>query len=177
MKELKLHGNELDPKYAFLGGSGGRSGRPPGGDSLEPKDGEQYPAEVEGQATKWRAFFRDGKWVQEEAKATARSAGEEGAPGQGAERMTEGSSTGDGLPRSFSSRMAMWCCAHSTGGGTAGTVPLLPPLERFGDDLLEVVEAMLDAAADAASDLHEQHSGESRNGWALMFHDEGSTLH
>jgi hypothetical protein len=50
-------------------------------------------------------------------------------------------------------------------------------LERFGDDLLEVVEAMLDAAADAASDLHEQHSGENRNGWALMFQDEGSTLH
>ncbi len=50
-------------------------------------------------------------------------------------------------------------------------------LERFGDDLLDVVEAMLDAAADAASDLHEQHSGEARNGWALMFQDEGSTLH
>jgi DNA topoisomerase-1 len=39
------------------------------------KDGEQYLlSEVEGQATKWRAFFRDGKWVQEEAKAAARKA-------------------------------------------------------------------------------------------------------
>jgi DNA topoisomerase-1 len=74
--ELKPHGNELDPKYAFL--LEAPEADPDGHPAVirwSRKDGEQYLlSEVEGQATKWRAFFRDGKWVQEEAKATARKA-------------------------------------------------------------------------------------------------------
>ena len=76
VSELRPHGNELDPKYAFL--LDAPEADPDGNPAVirwSRKDGEQYLlSEVEGQATKWRAFFRDGKWVQEEAKAAARKA-------------------------------------------------------------------------------------------------------
>jgi hypothetical protein len=109
------------------------------------------------------------------------SAGEEeSASAKGAERMTEGSSAGDGLLEIIqleNGDVVLRRTQHPEGEPLVLFRFSRAMLERFGDDLLEVVEAMLDAAADAASDLHEQHSGESRNGWALMFHDEGSTLH
>jgi DNA topoisomerase-1 len=74
--ELKPHGNELDPKYAFL--LEAPEADPEGNPAVirwSRKEGEQYLlSEVEGQATKWRAFYRDGKWVQEEAKAAPKRA-------------------------------------------------------------------------------------------------------
>ena len=94
--------------------------------------------------------------------------------------MTEGSRAGDGLLEIIqleNGDVVLRRTQHPEGEPLVLLRFSRAMLERFGDDLLEVVEAMLDAAADAASDLHEQHSGESRNGWALMFHDEGSTLH
>jgi len=82
VSELKPHGNELDPKYAFL--LDAPEADPDGNPSVirwSRKEGEQYLlSEVEGQATKWRAFFRDGNWVQEEAKAAPRKAPAKKAP-------------------------------------------------------------------------------------------------
>jgi hypothetical protein len=50
-------------------------------------------------------------------------------------------------------------------------------LDMLGDDLLDVAEAMLDAAADAVADLHERDDGEVEDGWTLLGDGGGPTLH
>jgi hypothetical protein len=50
-------------------------------------------------------------------------------------------------------------------------------LDRLGDDLLDVAEAMLDAAADAVAELHERDDGEVEDGWSLLDDEGGPTLH
>jgi hypothetical protein len=50
-------------------------------------------------------------------------------------------------------------------------------LDRLGDDLLDVAEAMLDAAADAVAELHERDDGDVEDGWSLLDDEGGPTLH
>ena len=77
--ELKAHGNELDPKFAFL------LAAPDADDKGNPtqvrysrKTRQQYvTSEKDGAATGWSAFYRDGAWVESrpaEKKAGAKKA-------------------------------------------------------------------------------------------------------
>jgi DNA topoisomerase-1 len=72
--ELLPHQSEIDPKYEFLFSA-------PKKDAdgnltvvrYSRKTKEQYVmTEVNGKATGWRAFYRDGKWVEEEARKKAK---------------------------------------------------------------------------------------------------------
>ena len=72
--ELKPHANELDPKFSYL--LDAPETDPEGNPATirySRKTKEQYvQSEIEGKATGWKAFFKDGKWVaeQKEKKAT-----------------------------------------------------------------------------------------------------------
>jgi DNA topoisomerase-1 len=74
VSEIKPHGNELDPKFNYLLDAPERD--PDGLPALirySRKSKEQYvQSEVDGKATGWKAFYRDGRWV-EEAKAPAKA--------------------------------------------------------------------------------------------------------
>ncbi|WP_415890852.1 type I DNA topoisomerase [Neptuniibacter sp. SY11_33] len=72
--EILPHQSEIDPKYDFLFSA-------PKNDSegnlsvirYSRKTKEQYVmTEVNGKATGWRAFYRDGKWVEEETRKKAK---------------------------------------------------------------------------------------------------------
>ncbi|WP_415891881.1 type I DNA topoisomerase [Neptuniibacter sp. PT8_73] len=72
--EILPHQAEIDPKYEFLFSA-------PKNDSegnlsvirYSRKTKEQYVmTEVNGKATGWRAFYRDGKWVEEETRKKAK---------------------------------------------------------------------------------------------------------
>ncbi|WP_415898631.1 type I DNA topoisomerase [Neptuniibacter sp. QD48_11] len=72
--EILPHQSEIDPKYEFLFSA-------PKNDSdgnlsvirYSRKTKEQYVmTEVNGKATGWRAFYRDGKWVEEETRKKAK---------------------------------------------------------------------------------------------------------
>ncbi|MCZ6710288.1 MAG: type I DNA topoisomerase [Gammaproteobacteria bacterium] len=73
VSELKLHGNELDPKFKYL--LDAPENDPDGRPALirySRKAKEQYvQSEIEGKASGWKAFYRDGHWVQEN-KPTAK---------------------------------------------------------------------------------------------------------
>ena len=72
VRELKAHGNELDPKFAYLLAAPETDGE--GNPALvrfSRKSGQQFVAsEKDGKATGWSAFYRDGAWseVRPEAK-------------------------------------------------------------------------------------------------------------
>lgn len=70
LSELLPHKEEIDPKYDFL--YSGPVKDPDGNPAIirySRKGKEQYlMTEIEGKATGWRAFYRNGKW-EEEAKA------------------------------------------------------------------------------------------------------------
>ena len=65
--ELLPHGDELDPKYHFLLSAPVKDGE--GNKTVirySRKTAEQYVlTEVDGKATGWKAFYRNGKWVVE----------------------------------------------------------------------------------------------------------------
>ena len=65
--ELVPHKEEIDPKYAFLMDAPQKD--PDGNPSVvrfSRKTKEQYVmSEVEGKATGWKAFYRDGRWQEE----------------------------------------------------------------------------------------------------------------
>lgn len=67
VSEIKPHGNELDPKFKYL--LDAPEADPEGRPALirySRKAKEQYvQSEIEGKASGWRAFYRDGRWVQE----------------------------------------------------------------------------------------------------------------
>ena len=69
--ELLPHKAEIDPKYGFLFSAPVQD--PNGNPSqvrFSRKTKEQYVmTEEEGKATGWKAFYRGGKWVEEEAKS------------------------------------------------------------------------------------------------------------
>ena len=85
VSELKPHAAELDPKYRYLleAPEADPEGRP-AVIRFSRKAGEQYvTSEENGKATRWRAVYRDGRWVETEppparqparktAKATSR---------------------------------------------------------------------------------------------------------
>ncbi len=65
VEELLPHKNEIDPKYSFLFSAPTQD--PDGNKTLvrySRKTKEQYvQSEVDGKATGWKAFYRQGKWV------------------------------------------------------------------------------------------------------------------
>ncbi len=65
--ELKPHANELDPKFAYLLDAPEQD--PDGLPAIirySRKTKEQYvQSEVDGKATGWKAFYQDGKWVEQ----------------------------------------------------------------------------------------------------------------
>jgi DNA topoisomerase-1 len=69
LRELLPHKDEIDPKYSFL--FSGPVADPDGNPAIvrySRKNKEQYlMSEVDGKASKWRAFFRNGGWVEEQA--------------------------------------------------------------------------------------------------------------
>jgi len=71
--EIKPHANELDPKFSYLLSAPEQD--PDGAPAVirySRKNKEQYVmSEVDGKATGWNAFWRDGKWV-EQAKPAAK---------------------------------------------------------------------------------------------------------
>ncbi|MEM9623632.1 MAG: DNA topoisomerase, partial [Pseudomonadota bacterium] len=83
--ELKPHANELDPKFAYL-----LDAPEVDGNGLQAvirysrKTKEQYvQTEVDGKATGWKAFYQDGKWVEQQPPpkkktATKKSSGKAG---------------------------------------------------------------------------------------------------
>ena len=66
--EIKPHANELDPKFQYLVEAPERD--PEGNPAIirySRKTKEQYvQTEVEGKATGWKAFYQDGRWVEEQ---------------------------------------------------------------------------------------------------------------
>lgn len=73
VREIVPHKEEIDPKYGFLFSA--PSEDPDGNPAVirySRKTKEQYVlSEVEGKATGWRAFYKGGKWVEEQAKPKA----------------------------------------------------------------------------------------------------------
>jgi DNA topoisomerase-1 len=67
ISEIKPHGNELDPKFKYL--LEAPETDPEGRPALvrySRKTKEQYvQSEVDGKASGWKAFYRDGGWVEE----------------------------------------------------------------------------------------------------------------
>ena len=65
--EIKPHANELDPKFQYLVEAPERD--PEGNPAIirySRKTKEQYvQTEIEGKATGWKAFYQDGRWVEE----------------------------------------------------------------------------------------------------------------
>ena len=71
VSELKSHGAELDPKFRYLLEAPEKDpeGRP-AVVRFSRKAGEQYvTSEENGKTTRWRAVYRDGRWVESEAAA------------------------------------------------------------------------------------------------------------
>jgi DNA topoisomerase-1 len=67
VREIKPHGNELDPKFKYLldAPEEDPEGRP-AVIRYSRKSREQYvQSELDGKATGWKAFYRDGRWVEE----------------------------------------------------------------------------------------------------------------
>ena len=76
VSELKSHAAELDPKFRYLleAPETDPEGRP-AIVRFSRKAGEQYvTSEDNGKATRWRAVYQDGRWVESEAAATRQSA-------------------------------------------------------------------------------------------------------
>ena len=71
VSELKPHGNELDPKFKYL--LEAPEADPDGQPALirySRKTKEQYvQSEIDGKASGWKAFYRDGRWVEENKPA------------------------------------------------------------------------------------------------------------
>ena len=75
VSELKPHANELDPKFAYL--LEAPESDPDGNPAqirFARKTRQQFLAsEKDGKATKWRAFYNDGRWEQAEPAARTRT--------------------------------------------------------------------------------------------------------
>jgi DNA topoisomerase-1 len=71
LRELLPHKDEIDPKYGYL--FSGPLADPDGNPAIvrySRKNKEQYlMSEVDGKANKWRAFYRNGKWQEEQGGA------------------------------------------------------------------------------------------------------------
>ncbi len=76
VSEILPHANELDPKFAYL--LKAPVSDPDGNPAIirySRKAKEQYvQSEIDGKATGWKAFYRDGKWEEQVAKAPRRKA-------------------------------------------------------------------------------------------------------
>lgn len=74
VSEIKPHGNELDPKFNYL--LDAPETDPDGRPALirySRKAKEQYvQSEVDGKASGWKAFYRDGRWVEENKPVKAK---------------------------------------------------------------------------------------------------------
>ena len=83
VSELRPHADELDPKFRYLLDAPAEDpeGRP-AVIRFSRKAGEQYVTSEEGgRATRWRAVYRDGRWVEEQPVAKpAPKAGPKGRP-------------------------------------------------------------------------------------------------
>ena len=80
VRELKAHGNELDPKFAYLlAAPEADADGNPAQVRFSRKTRQQYVAtEKDGKATGWSAFYRDGTWS--EARAQEKPAKRSAAP-------------------------------------------------------------------------------------------------
>ncbi|MEE2783204.1 MAG: type I DNA topoisomerase [Pseudomonadota bacterium] len=77
--ELKSHANELDPKFRYL--LDAPDADPHGNPAIirfARKTKEQYvQSEIDGKATGWKAFYNDGKWVEQLAKKRVKKSGKQ----------------------------------------------------------------------------------------------------
>ncbi len=75
LREILPHKDEIDPKYSYL--FSGPAEDDQGNPSLirfSRKNQEHYlSSESDGKDTKWRAFYENGKWVQQQAKPKAKA--------------------------------------------------------------------------------------------------------
>ena len=80
--EILPHANELDPKFGYL--LNAPTNDPDGLPAIirySRKTKEQYvQSEVEGKATGWKAFYQDGKWVEQAKPAPAKKKAKKKAP-------------------------------------------------------------------------------------------------
>lgn len=99
INELMPHSNELDPKFAYLLTAPTKD--PDGNPSVvrfSRKTKEQYvQTEIEGKATGWKAFYVDGKWVEEQKAPKKKAVAKKKAPAKKkkakAKKTTSGSSS------------------------------------------------------------------------------------
>lgn len=93
--ELKPHANELDPKFSYL--LDAPEADPDGNPAIirfARKTKEQYvQSEIDGKATGWKAFYDDGKWVEQvpppKPKAKAKAKAKKGAKKKGTQKKSE----------------------------------------------------------------------------------------
>lgn len=80
--EIKPHANELDPKFQYL--LEAPESDPNGNPAIvrySRKTKEQYvQTEIDGKATGWKAFYQDGKWVEQQAPAAKKKATKKKSP-------------------------------------------------------------------------------------------------
>jgi DNA topoisomerase-1 len=80
--EIKPHANELDPKFSYL--LNAPETDPDGLPALirySRKTREQYvQSEEDGKATGWKAFYVDGRWVEQAKPVKKPAAGKKAAP-------------------------------------------------------------------------------------------------
>ena len=82
VSELRPHADELDPKFRYLldAPAADPEGRP-AVIRFSRKAGEQYvTSEDGGKAVRWRAVYRDGRWVEEQPAAKPSPRGSPGRP-------------------------------------------------------------------------------------------------
>ena len=83
VSELRPHADELDPKFKYLldAPAADPEGRP-AVIRFSRKAGEQYvTSEDDGKATRWRAVYRDGRWVEQQPAAkTSTKTSTKGSP-------------------------------------------------------------------------------------------------
>lgn len=76
VKELKPHANQLDPKFSYLLQAPEED--PDGNPALvrySRKTKEQYvQSEIDGKASGWKAFYENGKWVEEQRQTKTKQA-------------------------------------------------------------------------------------------------------
>jgi len=84
VSELKPHANELDPKFQYLlEAPEADSAGNPAIIRFSRKTKEQYvQTETDGKATGWKAFYVDGKWVEEQPPPAKKKPVKKKAPGK-----------------------------------------------------------------------------------------------
>ncbi len=92
IREIKPHANELDPKFHYLldAPETDPEGRPTVVRYSRKEKMQFVQSEENGKATGWRAVYRNGRWVAEDARK-AKSSGKAGGKGGKGGKAASGS--------------------------------------------------------------------------------------